>query len=147
MSKIVELNPFSGGGINIPHIMGYLSPLLQAKQLPSFSTISPVLLQAGLALFSTALFVSQRVGLAIFLPYVVLAHFLTVIRKHYDIESWNLPFNTGGQKFSRHSSRSPRKRRFSDGLYLVSLHSLFLIHVSLHSPCLGEKQSGYNSRI
>jgi hypothetical protein len=70
MSKNVDLNPFSGGGINTPHIMDYLSPLLQVKQLPNFSTM--VLLQAGLTSFSIALSVSQRVGLAIFLPYVVL---------------------------------------------------------------------------
>ena len=88
----------------------------------------------GPASFSIALSVSQRVRLAIFLLYVVLCasfNFLTAIRKHDDIESWNFPFDTRGQQFSRHSSNSPKKRRFSDGLFFVLLHSLFLIYISL----------------
>ena len=85
----------------------------------------------GPASFSIALSVSQRMGLAIFLLYVVLYASLTAIRNHDDIESWNFPFNTRGQQFSRHSSNSPRKRRFSDGLFFISLYYLFLIHISL----------------
>ena len=66
------------------------------------------------------------------LPAVRRCAFLTTFRKHDDnIESWNLPFNTRGQQFSRHSALSPRKRRFSDGLLSVSLHNLFLTQVSL----------------